>query len=58
VISKKAVVEFKKIHLQEFGILLSKREATEKATALLELFKVLAKKPCLTTGRGKEENEN
>lgn len=34
--------EFKEIYQKEFGILLSDEEATEKATALLNVFKVFA----------------
>lgn len=36
-----AVREFKEIYFDEVGIKLSNKEATEKATSLLNLFRVL-----------------
>lgn len=47
-----AVEEFKQIYYEEVGIRLSDQEATEKATCLLNLFKVL-------TGRDRvDDNED
>ena len=40
---KQAIDEFKQIYLEEEGIVLSDEEATEKATALLGVFKILIK---------------
>jgi len=47
-LSKKAIKEFREIYHQEFGAWLSVAEATEKATQLFGLFKVLLKKQDLT----------
>jgi len=41
---KEAIKEFKEIYFKEFGVRLSMAEATEKATWLFNLFKVLLKK--------------
>jgi len=42
-ISKKALEEFKKIYKEEFGSDISDEEALEKATNLLNLFRVIYK---------------
>ena len=56
-LNQKAIAEFKQIYQEEFRVLLSNEEATEKATLVLNLFKVLFKSPLLTKGDGKGENE-
>lgn len=40
-----ALIEFKKIFKDEFGIELTDEEATEKAIAVLNIVKVFQKKP-------------
>ena len=40
---QKAVAEFMKIYKQEYGVELSDKEATVKATSLLQLFEVLTR---------------
>lgn len=44
---KEALIEFKQIYKEEFGVELLDEEAVKKATAVLNLVKVLAKKPVL-----------
>lgn len=41
----KALIEFKTIFKEEFGVDLTEEETTQKATAILNLFRVLAKRP-------------
>lgn len=42
-LSEDAIKEYINIYKDEFGITLSKAEATEQATRLLEFFKILLK---------------
>lgn len=40
-LSTEAIVEYKRIYFEEFGVKLSDQEALEKATRLLGLFKAV-----------------
>ncbi|MBI5452866.1 hypothetical protein HY945_05390 [Candidatus Gottesmanbacteria bacterium] len=44
---QEALIEFKQIYKEEFGVELPDEEAVKKATAVLNIVKVLAKKPVL-----------
>jgi len=42
---QEALIEFKQIYKEEFEVELTDREAAQKAAAVLNIFKVLAKRP-------------
>ena len=44
---QEALIEFKQIYKEEFGVELTDAEAVKKATAVVNMVKVLAKKPLL-----------
>ncbi len=47
---QEALIEFKQIYKEEFGVELPDEGAVKKATAILNIFKVLAKKPIAAKG--------
>lgn len=60
-LDEKAIEEFKKLYLQEYGIKLTKQEAVEYGMRLIQLIKAvygsdLPKLKTLDTGTKKEDN--